>query len=58
MELDQLINDGEKIKFTDIPVIIEKLLSRHKRIEFPSLEAIEIIEEWVKAEEKTMKYQM
>lgn len=36
-----------KIKFTDIPVIIEKLLSRHKKIEFPSLEDIEAIEDWV-----------
>jgi 1-deoxy-D-xylulose-5-phosphate reductoisomerase len=39
-----------RIKFTDIPVIIEKILSRHKRIEFPSLEEIEEIEDWVKEE--------
>ncbi|MEA3306025.1 MAG: 1-deoxy-D-xylulose-5-phosphate reductoisomerase, partial [Candidatus Omnitrophota bacterium] len=37
-----------KIRFTDIPIIIEKLLSRHKRIESPSLNEIEEIEKWVK----------
>jgi 1-deoxy-D-xylulose-5-phosphate reductoisomerase len=41
--------DG-KIKFTDIPVIIEKLLSRHKRIAFPSLDEIDRIEKWVEEE--------
>ncbi len=36
------------IRFTDIPLIIEKVLSQHRRIEFPSLEEIRKIEEWVK----------
>lgn len=39
-----------KINFTDIPKIIERLLSRHRRIEFPSLEEIEGIEDWAKEE--------
>jgi 1-deoxy-D-xylulose-5-phosphate reductoisomerase len=41
-----------KIDFTDIPVIIEKLLSRHRKIEFPSLDEIEEIEIWAKEEVK------
>ena len=41
-----------KIKFTDIPVIIEKVLSRHKKIEFPSLDDIEAIGEWAEGEVK------
>lgn len=41
---------GGRIKFTDIPRIIEKLLSQHKRIEFPSLREIEEIERWAKEE--------
>jgi len=45
-----------KIKFTDIPIIIEKLLSRHKRIEFPTLSEIEAIEEWVKSEVERFCY--
>lgn len=39
-----------RIKFTDIPKIIEKVLSRHKRIEFPSLDEIETIERWAERE--------
>ena len=39
-----------KIKFTDIPKIIEKVLSRHRRVEFPSLEQIEEMEKWVERE--------
>ncbi|MBL7071140.1 MAG: 1-deoxy-D-xylulose-5-phosphate reductoisomerase [Candidatus Omnitrophica bacterium] len=39
-----------KIKFTDIPKIIEKMLSKHKRIEFPSLDDIDEIERWVESE--------
>jgi len=45
-----------KIKFTDIPIIIEKLLSHHKRIEFPTLSEIEAIEEWVKSEVERFCY--
>ncbi|MDD5680338.1 MAG: 1-deoxy-D-xylulose-5-phosphate reductoisomerase [Candidatus Omnitrophica bacterium] len=39
-----------KVKFTDIPVIIEKVLSKHKKIEFPSLEEIEAIGRWAEEE--------
>lgn len=39
-----------RIKFTDIPVIIEKVLSRHKRIGPPSLKQIEEIEKWTESE--------
>jgi 1-deoxy-D-xylulose-5-phosphate reductoisomerase len=41
---------GGRIRFTDITLIIERLLKQHKRIEFPSLEEIERIEKWVKEE--------
>lgn len=41
-----------KIKFTEIPVIIEKVLSKHKKIEFPSLEEIEEIGRWAEGEVK------
>lgn len=41
-----------KIDFTDISKIIERLLSRHKKVEFPSLEEIEEIEDWAKEEVK------
>jgi len=39
-----------KIDFTDIPIIIEKLLSQHRKIKFPSLDEIEEIETWVEQE--------
>ncbi len=39
-----------RIKFTDIPLIVEKVLSRHKKIEFPTLKEIFEIEKWVKEE--------
>ncbi len=39
-----------RIKFTDIQVIIEKVLSRHKRIGPPSLKQIEEIEKWTELE--------
>ena len=45
-----------KIRFTDIPAIIEKLLSVHKRIESPSLDEIEEIEKWVKEQIKGYKF--
>jgi 1-deoxy-D-xylulose-5-phosphate reductoisomerase len=45
-----------KIKFTDIPKIIERLLSRHKRIEFPSLDDIDAIEDWVRMEVEKFCY--
>jgi len=39
-----------RIRFTDIPKIIEKTLSKHKRIEFPSLDDIDEIGEWAERE--------
>jgi len=39
-----------KIRFTDIPLIIEKVLSHHKKIKFPSLEDIRQIQEWTERE--------
>ncbi|MBU4376479.1 MAG: 1-deoxy-D-xylulose-5-phosphate reductoisomerase [Candidatus Omnitrophica bacterium] len=39
-----------KIDFTAIPVIIEKVLAKHKRIEFPSLDEIDAIGRWAERE--------
>lgn len=39
-----------RIKFTEIPVIIEKVLSKHKKIEFPSLDEIDGIARWAESE--------
>jgi len=39
-----------RIKFTEIPIIIEKVLSKHKKIEFPSLDEIDGIGEWAESE--------
>ena len=39
-----------RIRFTDISLIIEKVLSRHKKIKFPSLEDIRQIQEWTERE--------
>lgn len=43
--------DGN-IDFTEIPVIIENVLARHKRIEFPSLDEIGSISKWAEEEVK------
>ncbi|MFH0839400.1 MAG: 1-deoxy-D-xylulose-5-phosphate reductoisomerase [Candidatus Omnitrophota bacterium] len=43
---------GGKIDFTAIPAIIEKVLSKHKKIEFPSLNEIDVIGEWAEEEVK------
>lgn len=42
-----------RIKFTEIQVIIEKVLSKHKKIEFPSLDEIDAMGGW--AEEEVSK---
>jgi 1-deoxy-D-xylulose-5-phosphate reductoisomerase len=38
------------IRFTDITKIIEHVLSKHKRIERPSLDEVEEMEAWTKDE--------
>jgi len=41
-----------RIRFTDIARIVENALSRHKRVDFPSLDEIRRIEDWAKEEVK------
>ena len=41
---------ARKIDFASIPVIIESVLSKHKKIEFPSLDEIESIGRWAESE--------
>ncbi len=44
---------NDKIHFVDIPGVIEKVLSRHKAVEKPSLEEIHSIHDW--ATQETLK---
>lgn len=39
-----------RIDFTAIPVIIEKVLAKHKKIEFPSLDEVDAIGRWAELE--------
>ncbi len=41
---------NKRIKFTDIPTIIAKVLSRHRKITKPSLEEILAVDHWTRAE--------
>ena len=41
---------NKRIKFTDIPTIIAKVLNRHRKIAKPSLEEILAVDDWARAE--------